>query len=43
MEYDKFEKNKYAFADIPSMLVVGGNTESNRSKELTSFLKELEQ
>ena len=43
MEYEKFEKNKYAFADIPSMLVVGGNTESNRSRELASFLKELEQ
>lgn len=43
MEYEKFEKNKYDFADIPSMLVVGGNTESNRSRELASFLKELEQ
>lgn len=43
VEYEKFEKNKYAFADIPSMLVVGGNTESNRSRELLGFLRELEQ
>lgn len=43
MEYERFEKNKYAFADIPSMLVVGGNTESNRSRELAGFLRDLEQ
>lgn len=43
MEYEKFEKNKYEFVDIPSMLVVGGNAEENRSRFLKAFLRELEE
>lgn len=41
MENPSFNRNKYVFASIPSMLLVGSSAEINRSKQISLFLSEL--
>ena len=41
MENFNFNKDKYVFASIPSMLLIGDSVENNRNKQITSFLNEL--
>jgi len=41
MESLSFNKNKYVFTTIPSMLLVGDSAEVNRSKQISLFLGEL--
>ncbi|WP_160688683.1 anti-sigma factor domain-containing protein [Clostridium sp. C2-6-12] len=41
MENSSFNRNKYVFASIPSMLLVGDSAEINRSKQISLFLSEL--
>jgi len=41
MENRNFNKNKYIFTTIPSMLLVGDSAEINRSKQISLFLNEL--
>ena len=41
MENRSFNKNKYVFTTIPSMLLVGDSAETNRSKQISLFLNEL--
>lgn len=41
MENLNFNKNKYVFTQIPSMLLVGDSAEINRSKQISLFLNEL--
>ena len=41
MENSSFNRNKYVFASIPSMLLVGDSAEINRSKQISLFLNEL--
>ena len=41
MENRSFNKNKYIFTTIPSMLLVGDSAEINRSKQISLFLNEL--
>lgn len=41
MENSNFNKNKYVFTSLPAMLLVGKDIESNRSKQISLFLKEL--
>jgi hypothetical protein len=41
MESLSFNKNKYVFTAIPSMLLVGDSAEVNRSKQISLFLGEL--
>lgn len=41
MENLSFNKNKYVFTQIPSMLLVGDSAEVNRSKQISLFLNEL--
>ena len=41
MENSMFNKDKYVFASIPSMLLVGDSADNNRNKQIASFLDEL--
>lgn len=41
MENLSFSKDKYVFASIPSMLLMGDSVEDNRSRQIVLFLKEL--
>jgi len=41
MENLSFDKYKYIFTSIPSMLLVGDSAESNRNKQMALFLNEL--
>lgn len=41
MEDNKFDRKKYIFTSIPSMLLIGDEAENNRSNQISSFLKEL--
>jgi hypothetical protein len=41
MENLNFNKNKYVFTQIPSMLLVGDSAEINRNKQISLFLNEL--
>ena len=41
MENSIFNKDKYVFASIPSMLLVGDSADNNRNKQIASFLNEL--
>ncbi|EKQ52258.1 MULTISPECIES: anti-sigma factor domain-containing protein [unclassified Clostridium] len=41
MENLGFSKNKYVFAAIPSMVLMGSSTEENRNRQIALFLKEL--
>ena len=41
MENNNFNKNKYIFASIPAILLIGEDVENNRSKQIALFLKEL--
>jgi hypothetical protein len=41
MENSSFNRNKYVFTAIPSMLLVGDSAEINRSKQISLFLSEL--
>ena len=41
MDNFKFIKDKYVFASIPSVLLIGDSIESNRNKQINSFMSEL--
>ncbi|WP_297423216.1 anti-sigma factor domain-containing protein [Clostridium sp.] len=41
MENLGFSKNKYVFAAIPSMVLMGSSMEENRNRQIVLFLKEL--
>lgn len=41
MESNGFNKNKYIFTSIPTMLLIGESAENNRFKQISLFLKEL--
>lgn len=41
MENSSFNRNKYVFASVTSMLLVGDSAEINRSKQISLFLSEL--
>ena len=41
MENLSFNKDKYVFASLPSMLLIGDSAENNRNKQITLFLNEL--
>lgn len=41
MENSSFNRNKYVFTSIPSMLLVGDSAQNNRSKQISIFLSEL--
>lgn len=41
MDEFRFKKDRYVFASVPSMVVVGDEAESIKSKQITMFLNEL--
>lgn len=41
MENLSFNKDKYVFASLPSMLLIGDSAEKNRNKQIALFLNEL--
>jgi len=41
MENLSFNKDKYVFASLPSMLLIGDSAENNRNKQIALFLDEL--
>jgi hypothetical protein len=41
MENLSFNKDKYAFASLPSMLLIGDSAENNRNKQVALFFNEL--
>ena len=41
MENLSFNKDKYVFASLPSMLLIGDSAENNRNKQIALFLNEL--
>jgi hypothetical protein len=41
MEKLSFNKDKYVFASLPSMLLIGDSAEKNRNKQIALFLNEL--
>ena len=41
MENLSFNKDKYVFTSIPSMLLIGDSAENNRNKQIALFLNEL--